>query len=193
MRGWDAVECIDDWRTRQPVLLIASWLPGRRRHRRHPPAHRRGGADPGAADERPVAGLDAKAGRYEASSENAQMTADRIGDAIPWPCRVPSVATPYASTTARLTGCTADTAILGRRPDRTSAARRTEITRAGQGHSEHAAGGSGCLKRLETKHRQLTGRINDSSYTFSGGYVETTAPATGHRPIRLNAERGSGR
>lgn len=40
-------------------------------------------------------------------------------------------------------------------------------------------------------HRRLRW-TEDSSHTFTGGYVETTSPATGERRVQLNAECGQG-
>ena len=138
-----------------------------------------------------AAGLDAKARRYEASSEAAQAAADRISDAIPF--GQPILVGHHSEgrhrrdldRIHRLTERSWD-------DDRTArvAAERAEIARAGQDTRNTPRAVQARIERLETRHRQLTRWIDGSSHTFAGGYVETTAPATGDRFDRLTAERG---
>ncbi|MBO0984908.1 DUF3560 domain-containing protein [Rathayibacter sp. SD072] len=45
------------------------------------------------------------------------------------------------------------------------------------------------IDRLDTDIRACTRKIEGSSHNFGGGYIETTAPATGARLDRLHAER----
>ena len=138
-----------------------------------------------------AAALDTKAERYEASSDAARAAADRISDAIP--LGQPILIGHHSERRHRrdldrmhrLTEQSWDDNRAAR-----DAAQRAEITRARQDTRNTQRAVQARIERLETKRRRLTRGIEGSSHTFAGGYVETTAQATGERLDRLTAERG---
>lgn len=65
---------------------------------------------------------------------------------------------------------------------------RADIARRAAEGKVSAQGVVARLEQLRKRHRQIRRRIDGSSHTFAGGYVETTSPATGENAKRLQME-----